>query len=201
MCSKERECQRRFFQCFYFISSFQQLLWFKKRLLSLDAWPFFSGSRALLSINVEFEAQEGFLPFLQEQRVLLQSYSSSNGSLPGPFIRRFTACTFRSLRFFFLWKKGGELEGLHACPQQQLIISCIPVPASLPLCFPSFLWAARDFWLFTYMEASSFSCALPKVKLFCVLSLLRGACHSAIHFTLLPCDLGSLMSSRKVMIL
>lgn len=61
--------------------------------------------------------------------------------------------------------------------------------------------AARDFWLFTYMEASSFSCALPKVRLFCVLSLLMGACHSAIHFTLLPCDLGSLMSSRKVMIL
>lgn len=73
-------------------------------------------------------------------------------------------------------------------------ISFMPVPTSLPLSFQSFLGAARGCWLFTYMEVSSFSCALPKVRLFCVLSLLRGACHSAIHFTLLPCDLGSLMS-------
>lgn len=61
--------------------------------------------------------------------------------------------------------------------------------------------AARNFWLFTYMETSSFSCALPKVRLFCVLFLLMGACHSAVYFTSLPCDLGSLMSSRTVIIL
>lgn len=55
-------------------------------------------------------------------------------------MRRFTARTFRSLRLLCPMKgRIGELEGLHACLQQQLIISRMPVPASLPLCFQSFL--------------------------------------------------------------